>query len=227
MTSTVRAPFRSEIHLLLLRASAIVLPLPPAVTIPNKFGRICSKLCPAIHLSVQKRVFLPFPTTVTTAAAKKALTGRKAQAFPGSVFCNQSYLILRAQPKNWKWEMPNPPRKHGLVTLGHAIRQWHPITSLLPLQRKPLLILSMATRQIWTANTYAGCAQCPRCSDTVWLALVWNLCIGFTYVFSNLVRDLNYIYPMEKELSRRLCLIDIKETMHSILWILVYGDRWG
>ena len=152
MTSAVRTPFRSEIHLLLLRASAIVLPLPLAVTIPNKFGRICSKLCPAIHLSVQKRVFLPFPTTVTTAAAKKALTWgwplteRKAQAFPGSVFCNQSYLILRAQPKNWKWEMPNPPRKHGLVTLGHAIRQWHPITSLLPLQRKPLLILSMATQ---------------------------------------------------------------------------------
>ena len=108
MTSTVWAPFKSETYLLLSSALKTVLPLPLAVTNRNRCGKVCSRLCPAIHLSVQKRTCLPFPTTDTTAAAKKALTwcwaltGRNAHALPGSVFCNHGHLILRTQPKKLK-----------------------------------------------------------------------------------------------------------------------------
>ena len=44
--------------------------------------------------------------------------------------------------------MPNPPRYQGLVTLGQAMRQCPPLTSFMRLQRKRLLILSLAFQSL-------------------------------------------------------------------------------
>ena len=48
-----------------------------------------------------------------------AWTGRKAYGLSGLVFQSQSHLNLRAQPKNWRWEMPKPP-KFGSVMWGRT-----------------------------------------------------------------------------------------------------------
>jgi hypothetical protein len=82
----------SEIHFLLLRASNTFLFLALAATAPNRLGKDCCRLWPSSHLSVQRQVFLPLPTSKIMAAAKKAFTcgedwiGKKAHGFPGPVF---------------------------------------------------------------------------------------------------------------------------------------------
>ena len=141
-TWTVSAPFMSEIHLLLWSASATFLFLSLAATAPNKLGKDCCILLPSSHLSVQKQVFLPFPTSEVIATAKKALTcgeawiGKKAHGFSGSVFWSHIHLSRRAHPKLWRSEIPRPPNSGGRVTLGHAIRQCPPLTSFLPFHKK-------------------------------------------------------------------------------------------
>ena len=120
----------SEIHLLLWSASATFLFLALAATAPNKLGKDCCILLPSSHLSVQKQVFLPFPTSEVIATAKKA------HGFSGSVFWSHIHLSRRAYPKFWRSEIPRPPNSGGRVTLGHAIRQCPPLTSFLPFHKK-------------------------------------------------------------------------------------------
>jgi hypothetical protein len=98
----------------------------------NKCGTTLSRLCPLSHLSDQNKVFFPSPTYVTTAIEKKALADwwtwmeKNVQGLSGSVFCNQSHLILNAQPSCCMLEMPSPPNSGGLVTLGQATKQCPP-----------------------------------------------------------------------------------------------------
>uniref|UniRef100_A0A0A8ZRY4 Uncharacterized protein n=1 Tax=Arundo donax TaxID=35708 RepID=A0A0A8ZRY4_ARUDO len=86
------------------------------------------------------------------ATLKKALTAgctwiwKTAQGLSGLVFCSHNHRIRRAHPSCCRWEMPRPPSSGGRVTLGQANRQCPPFASLLPLQRKALLILSIALR---------------------------------------------------------------------------------
>lgn len=44
-----------------------------------------------------------------------------AHGLSGSVFCNQSQRIHRAQPSCCNLEMPRPPSSGGLVTMGQAV----------------------------------------------------------------------------------------------------------
>uniref|UniRef100_A0A0A9E2B4 Uncharacterized protein n=1 Tax=Arundo donax TaxID=35708 RepID=A0A0A9E2B4_ARUDO len=60
---------------------------------------------PCSHLSCQKRVFVPLPTLVVTAAKKKALTLsctcilKHAQGLSGCVFWSHSHLIRNDQER--------------------------------------------------------------------------------------------------------------------------------
>jgi hypothetical protein len=64
----------------------------------------------------------------------------------GQFFLSHSQRIRNAQHNSFRLEMPNPPRCRGLHTLAQVTRQCPPLAYLLPLQRKPLRILSMALR---------------------------------------------------------------------------------
>ena len=64
----------------------------------------------------------------------------------GSVFCSQSHLIRSAQHNSGKLDIPSPPSSRGQQTFPQATRQWPPLASLRPLHRKPLPILSIASK---------------------------------------------------------------------------------
>src|SRR6185369_13503572 len=107
-------------------------------------------LLPASHLSFQKRVLAPSPTSVIMAIERRYSTclltcsGKLAQGISGSDFLSQGHLTRRAIPSDLKSEIPSPPSSFVRQTLGQAIRQCPPFASLRPLHKKLLLILSMA-----------------------------------------------------------------------------------
>jgi len=115
-------------------------------------GARSSKQQPCIQRSVQKRVFLPFPTMDSIAVANIAevleYTGiwRPAQGWSGLVFSIQSHLNWSAQLIISRLWIPSPPRSIGLMILSQATKQLPPLALFLPVQRNPLLILSTARK---------------------------------------------------------------------------------
>ena len=105
----------SETHLLFDKASWTVLLLRALFGISSYNRSAKSEILPRSHLYVQNMVFAPSPTSEIKALEKKARAllgtwiGNPDQGRSGSVFCNQSHLILRAQQSSWRLEIPNPP----------------------------------------------------------------------------------------------------------------------
>ena len=108
-TGPVNAPLISEIHLPPIEALKTVLFLALAAIELNRCGRVCSRLWSSSHQSVQKRVFLPFPITVSTAIAKKDwIWGKKSMIFHVlfSVTQPPEFQSLAQVLKIWNAEAP-------------------------------------------------------------------------------------------------------------------------
>lgn len=120
---TVNAPWISEIQAWPVRTSSTVL----LGANLNTRGARLAILWTWIHLSVQIKVFAPSLTLVVTAIEKYGcsdwtLIGNFNHGWLGSIFCNHSQRILRAQPRFWRLEMPRPPSSRGREILAHASR---------------------------------------------------------------------------------------------------------
>ena len=145
------APLISKIQRCSVRASATVRFLIVFLATKEcKRGATSIMRYPCSHLSSQKSVRVPSPTSVIMAIAKKALTcsgtwiGNMLHGRWGSVLCSHSQHIRSAHPMFFKSEMPSPPSSRGNITLPQATRQCPPLVSFLPRHRNPLLILSIA-----------------------------------------------------------------------------------
>jgi len=114
-TCRVSAPFISVIQLLSESAAWTVLFLDLGATELNKCGNACARLWPSSHLSVQKEVFLPFPTSVTMAIERNALTcggawmEKTAHASPAQFFAATTILFSMPNSSSEDLKCQVPP----------------------------------------------------------------------------------------------------------------------
>ena len=96
-------------------------------------GAISWMLLPSSHLSFQKSVLDPFPTTVVTAMVRRAATslltwiGRFAHGLLGSLLLSHGQRAFKAMHKVFRSAIPSPPSSRGRHTLGQAMRQCPPL----------------------------------------------------------------------------------------------------